>query len=247
MIDIVIPLYNSVQYSQKCVASIRKTLAGIPYQIHLLDNGSTDETAVWLDTLEGADVRKYWIAENIGAPAGRNYLLNSFTPTDFVIFADSDVEFKPDWIGPFLDVFRHYPQAGIVGPDAHNIYVYPDHRETKRVQGRSPKPCDILMGCLFLTTGELVRKVGGYDVEICGLYWHEDDDYCVRAIGAGYQNYWVYSDRYIHHGNKSANTTYPPVRSRSRSKAVQRALAEKWYRMGLIGPDHRPRAMQLFI
>ena len=50
MIDIVIPLYNSVKYSQKCVASIRKTLVGIPYRIHLLNNGSTDETAAWLET-----------------------------------------------------------------------------------------------------------------------------------------------------------------------------------------------------
>ena len=162
-----------------------------------------------------------------------------------MLFIDSDIEFKTGWIDSFLEVFKDYPRAGIVGPDAHNIFVYQNHRETKRVKGRSPQPCDIIMGCLMMTTGEVVRQVGGYDAEICGLYWHEDDDYCVRAIGAGYQNYWVYSDRYIHHGNKSANTTYPPVRSRSRSRDVQRALAEKWHRLGLIGPEHRPRAIPL--
>ena len=62
MIDIVIPFYNSVKYSQKCVASIRKTLVGIPYQIHLLNNGSTDETAAWLETLDGPDVAKMFSA-----------------------------------------------------------------------------------------------------------------------------------------------------------------------------------------
>ncbi len=244
MIDIVIPMYNAVEYSKRCVASIRKTLKGVPYRMHLLDNGSTDDTRRWLESLSGSDVQVQTVPLNLGAPKGKNILLEQFQPQDYVLFIDNDIEFLPGWIKPFLDFFAAHEDAGVVGIEGYNITVHAEHRSLARVWASSPSPCHILRGCLMLARGELVRKLGGFD-EKCGLYWHDDDDFCVRAIGEGYQNYVVPTDKVIHHESRSS-CTLPHVRNPIDSARVQEYLVEKWRQMGLVDPQTgQPRARVL--
>ncbi len=244
MIDIVIPMYNAVEYSKRCVASIRKTLVGIPYRMHLLDNGSTDDTRLWLENLTGADVEIQTVPLNLGAPKGKNIILGQVQPRDYVLFIDNDIEFLPGWLKPFLDLFAAHEDAGIVGIEGYNMTIHAEHRSLERVLASFPCPCHILRGCLMMARGELVSKLGGFD-EKCGMYWHDDDDFCIRAIGAGYQNYVISTDKVIHHESRSS-CTLAHVRNLADSARVQKYLVEKWRHLGLVDPKtYQPRSRVL--
>lgn len=240
MIDIVIPMHNAMDFSQRCVNSVRVTLADIPYKIHILNNGSTDGTAEWLAQLAEDDVEIQSVPQNLGAPKGKNIILNHVQPSDYVLFIDNDIELFPGWYELFTSVFAQHQQVGVVGIEGYNITVHEEHRELHPLGGTPPVPCDILRGCFMLACGELVRKLSRFD-ENCGLYWHDDDDFCVRATGEGYQNYWLPTEKVVHYGSRSSVTTFPDVRDFGESARVQRYLAGKWRSLGFIGSDGRPR------
>ncbi|MBO8126895.1 MAG: glycosyltransferase [Firmicutes bacterium] len=240
MLDIVIPMYNAMEYSQRCVNSIRSTLSGVPYKIHILNNGSTDGTGEWLASLDGPDIDIQTSPVNVGAPKGKNIILSHMEPSDFVLFIDNDIEFKETWYEPFFAFFQQHEEAGVVGIEGYNLVVHADHRDVHLVSGDSPQQCDILRGCFMMVRGSLVQKLAPFD-ENCGMYWHDDDDFCIRAMAEGYRNYWLATDKVFHYGSRSSATTYPDVRSPEESARVQRYLVQKWRDMGLIGPDGRPK------
>lgn len=242
MLDIVIPMYNAVEYSQRCVESIRRTLAVIPYRMHILNNGSRDGTAEWLATLRGNDLEILASRVNFGAPKGKNIILRygNFSG-NVMLFIDNDIEFRDDWYKPFFSLLDENPQAGVIGIDGFNITIGEYRNTHHQIFGHGPQPCDILRGCFMMARRDLVSRLGGFD-EKCGMYWHDDDDFCVRAIGEGYQNYCIRTDKVIHHGSKSSSTTYPDVRDLSEAHKVQAYLAQKWRSLGLVGPDGRPKA-----
>ncbi len=92
MVSILVPVYNSAEYLQKCV----KSLTGQTYtdlQIVLIDDGSTDESWTIMRELASTDKRiEVYSQPNMGVAATRNHLLDKIRG-DFVLFVDSD-----DWI-----------------------------------------------------------------------------------------------------------------------------------------------------
>lgn len=243
MLDIAIPMYNAVEYSQLCVTRIRQTTAGIPYKIHVLNNGSTDATGSWLSGVAEPDIEIQTVATNQGAPRGKNIILNHIHPTDFVLFIDNDIELLPEWYAPFFSLFASDPRTGVAGIEGYNVWVRKDHRDLARVAGDGVRSCDILRGCFMFARGEVVARLGRFD-ENCGMYWHDDDDFCIRAIGEGYRNYQVPTGQVLHHESRSSSTTYPDVRNPAESARVQQYLVQKWRRLGLVDPDGRPRCKQ---
>lgn len=94
MVSILVPVYNSAPYLQKCVGSI----AGQSYtdlQIVLINDGSTDDSWDIMQELARQDKRiEIYSQPNCGVAATRNRLLEKVRG-DFVLFVDSD-----DWIEP---------------------------------------------------------------------------------------------------------------------------------------------------
>ena len=92
MVSILVPVYNSAEYLQKCVESLtRQTYSEL--QIVLIDDGSTDESWTIMQELAHSDKRiEVYSQPNRGVAATRNQLLDKIRG-DFVLFVDSD-----DWI-----------------------------------------------------------------------------------------------------------------------------------------------------
>ena len=92
MVSILVPVYNTAKYLQKCVDS----LTGQTYsdlQIVLIDDGSTDDSWEIMKSLAKTDKRiEVYSQSNRGVAATRNQLLEK-SRGDFVLFVDSD-----DWI-----------------------------------------------------------------------------------------------------------------------------------------------------
>lgn len=91
-ISILIPVYNSEKYIERCLNSIlNQTFKA--YEVILIDDGSTDESAGVIQKIVETDARfRYMVFEHQGVSACRQKALEH-AKGDYTIFLDSD-----DWI-----------------------------------------------------------------------------------------------------------------------------------------------------
>ena len=101
-VSIIVPVYNSVSFLDKCVSSIMEKTR-YPYEIILVDDGSTDGSSELCDGLaEKWPCIKVIHIKNAGAGEARNTGLREATGK-FAIFIDSDDWIDPDMINILID------------------------------------------------------------------------------------------------------------------------------------------------
>lgn len=67
-ISIVILTFNNIEYTKKCIESIRKHTNKEEYEVIVVDNNSTDETREW--SPKQKDLKIILNDENVGFPKG---------------------------------------------------------------------------------------------------------------------------------------------------------------------------------
>lgn len=91
-ISIIVPVFNAERYLAECVNSIRK-ISKVDWELLLIDDGSTDSSALICDRFAAADSRiRVFHTENRGVSAARNLGIANAGKA-YVTFADAD-----DWI-----------------------------------------------------------------------------------------------------------------------------------------------------
>ena len=68
--SIVILSYNTLELTKTCIESIRAYTRDVPYEIIIVDNGSTDGSVKWLKRQK--DLRCIFNEQNEGFPKGCN-------------------------------------------------------------------------------------------------------------------------------------------------------------------------------
>ncbi|AVJ16957.1 capsular biosynthesis protein [Serratia sp. MYb239] len=111
-ISVVIPVYNVKNYVQEAVDSIlAQTIA--PYEIIIVDDGSTDGSGELLDECYGhLDTVKIVHTENHGLGEARNEGSRHVTG-DFTYYFDSDDIAVPTLLETFLNIYRNHPDLDI--------------------------------------------------------------------------------------------------------------------------------------
>ena len=88
-ISIIIPVYNTETYIERCITSV----LGQTYQnieVICVDDGSTDKSGIILDRLAQTDERLFVIhKKNEGVTEARNLALN-YVSGEYIGFVDSD-------------------------------------------------------------------------------------------------------------------------------------------------------------
>lgn len=89
LVSIIVPMYNSEKYIERCVKSlINQSYKNI--EIILIDDGSKDKTIEILKLYNNKDSRiKLYKKKNSGASSARNYGLEKCTG-DYILFVDAD-------------------------------------------------------------------------------------------------------------------------------------------------------------
>jgi len=205
--SIVILTHNQLPYTRGCLESIR-FYTDEPYELVLVDNGSTDGTVEWLG--KQPDVRLITNAENRGFPAGANQGIRA-ARGDSIVLLNNDTLVGTGWLRRMLAALRRAPRTGLVGPVSNNVsgeqQVAVDYTDLAQLDGFAWRwgrehdgqtmPTDRLVGFCLAFPRSLVDEIGLLD-ERFGIGNFEDDDYCRRAIEAGYQPA-VARDAYVHH------------------------------------------------
>ncbi|REK31796.1 MAG: glycosyltransferase, partial [Planctomycetota bacterium] len=233
--SIVIVTHGQLAHTKACVDSIR-LLTDEPYELIFVDNGSTDGTVDYLRSLHGATV----IANdsNRGFPAAVNQGM-AVAQGEQILLLNNDCVVTTGWLRRMLDVLNSESGVGLVGPVSNNVSgeqqipVGYGHLceldgwawQWGREHGHELTETDRLVGFCLLMKRELVDQIGALD-ERFGIGCFEDDDFCRRAVDAGYRAVMA-NGVFVHHVG-SATFRASGVDLGDVLQQNQRLYDEKW-------------------
>ena len=105
LISIIVPVYNSEKYIDRCINSILSQ-SYTDWECILVDDGSTDNSLIRLQQFVVKDKRfKVFHQENAGAGAARNFGIEKASGS-YAVFVDSDDMIKSD----YLETLSHHKE-----------------------------------------------------------------------------------------------------------------------------------------
>ncbi len=151
-VSILIPTHNRAHVLGECIDSILAQRCTASYEIVVVDDASTDDTAVVVRArADAADARgvdlRYVTQPPGGANAARNTAIKN-ARGDLFVFVDDDVEAPEGWLAAIVDGAARHPDAlGFAGP----IRL--------RVEGHAPRTCSNEALATELDLGQTERPV----------------------------------------------------------------------------------------
>ena len=222
LISIIIPSKDNPAILGQCIHSIEKFSDSSPYEIIVVDNGSSAENRAKVERLleehneTGSARLIYQPMEfnfstmcNLGAEEANGELL---------LFLNDDIEIsRPNWLS-YLSEKAKLPYVGCVGmkllyPNSDviqhagvvNVHVGPIHKlqycsnKEEHYFGFNKGVRNVIAvtgACLMIRT-ELFREIGGFDAENFAVAFN-DVDLCLKAFEKGYYNV-VRNNMYLYH------------------------------------------------
>ena len=173
MVSIVIPVFNKLELTRACLASLRAHTEPGACEIIVVDNGSTDGSTEWLREREQAgELRLLAPGENLGFARGCN-LGAQASVGRYLLFLNNDTEVTPGWLEPLVDTLDRDATVGAVGVEAalrgrhHPARGRGDHRPRAaglerpahrlEAAGRRPRAAIDPRFCQALTAACLLR------------------------------------------------------------------------------------------
>lgn len=102
MVSIVIPVFNKLSYTQKCLEAIQKNTPSLKYEIIVVDNASSDGTSDFLNSLT-MPIKVLTNAENIGFTKACNQGAR-IARGKYVLFLNNDTEPAPGWLNSMVEL-----------------------------------------------------------------------------------------------------------------------------------------------
>lgn len=184
-VSVVVPAFNAASSIASCIAALQRQETGLPYEIIIVDDGSTDNTAD-LAARTGACVIRH--AEKRGAAAARNSGIQAASG-EIVCFTDADCMPKENWIAEILEPFADQEIIGAKGTYA----TKQKELAARFVQIEYEDKYDLLLKqerINFIDTysaayrRQVLTANNGFDEQI---FYVEDQELSFRLAARGYQ------------------------------------------------------------
>ena len=251
LVSIIIPVYNKLELTKKCLQGILENDAEVDFEIIIVDNDSSDGTKEYCEKLSSENSRvKYFRNEtNLGFSKANNIGVK-YSSGKYLMFLNNDTYPLNGWLKSSIDIIENDIQVGAVGsklifPDdtiQHaGVIIVDDKRISDPLVARHifyklPKDnpeANIAMEYQALTAACLLVKktafleVFGFDEE----YWngYEDVDLCFKLKKAGYKLIYNPASVVYHYESQSGPERFAKVKNN-----IER-LHLKW--LGKIKPD----------
>ncbi len=253
LVSIVIPVHNQYGVTRRCLAAIAYAPTRIPFEVLVVDDGSTDGTAAALAVdAPGVRVIRHDFARGFnqaccsGGAAAR---------APFLVLLNNDTEPCAAWLEELLDPFERWPDTGMVGAQL----LYPDGRlqEAGGIvwgngepwnYGRGGNPhdprvayarqVDYVSAAALAIRHELWNGLGGFSPEFSPAYY-EDTDLAFKVRQAGQTVRYAPLARVIHHEGRSCGTDTAAETGLKRFQSVNGPLfQQKW--AGAFEPSGEP-------
>jgi GT2 family glycosyltransferase len=211
LISVVVVNWNRKDLLRACLLSLGRQ-TGVPFEIIVVDNGSTDGSADLAENEFGARVVRN--AENRGFCAANNQGI-ARAKGDFIALLNNDAEAEPGWLAALHDACSRAPDVGMAASkvlvweepgriDKVGHLIFPDGQNRGRGsgtldQGQFEKEEEVLWpdGCAAMYRKSMLDQIGGFDEDF--FAYGDDAELGLRARIAGWK--CIYTPRAVvrHH------------------------------------------------
>jgi len=207
-VSVVLLAYNNLEYTRDCVESILIHTDNVEYELILVDNGSTDGTKEYFDSIPGAKV--IHLKYNIHLVKGFNIGLMA-AEGKYCAAVCNDFIFTPNWLSNLMICIESDPSIGFVSPGATSIsnmqqIPIPFHskedfqKRAKEYNVSDPSKWEervVLLPNVLCCPTALLDRIGYYDTRYFrGEFL--DDDISFKIRRAGYKLIYC-ADTVTHH------------------------------------------------
>lgn len=219
-VSVVIPAHNKVEVTYSCLCALLLAWNKASFEVILVDDASTDETAEIETVVSGITVvrneeaQRFIRACNAGVAASRGR---------YVVLLNNDTEPTTRWLDELIAAMARFPKAGLVGskllfPDGRlqdaggiiwgtgNPWNYGSRQNPHDPRFTYARQADYLSGAAMLTTRAIWDEVGGLSSYLEPMYF-EDTDFAFKVREAGYQTWYVPSSVVYHYEGMTSGTS----------------------------------------
>ncbi|MFN0158064.1 MAG: glycosyltransferase [Bacteroidota bacterium] len=190
--SIIVPTYKRRQSLQRLVDSIlRLNYPNDRFEVIVVNDGSTDDTAQYLDTVTDSGLLKTLTIPNSGPAVARNHGAR-IARGEFLVFVDDDCLVPSEWLHR-IDRALGATNIHVVGGSVrnaltHNPYAVAydaNHQFFVGELNRSDQGASFLTTNNFTCNAAVFSELGGYDERF--HVGGEDRELVSRLLAAGYQ------------------------------------------------------------
>lgn len=219
-VSVIIPAYNNFRMTYECLESIAANPPETSFELILVDDGSTDETALAglllpeSVVIERQKTNNGFIAAcNRGAQIARG---------EYLLFLNNDTLVQPGWLDELAWTFKRTDNVGIVGSqllsedgkvqdtggivwrlgDAWNWGRDADPEDPRF---RHMRDADYVSGAALMIRKDLFLALGGFDAYYAPAYY-EDTDLAFRVRDAGKRVVVQPASRIVHREGSTSGT-----------------------------------------
>jgi GT2 family glycosyltransferase len=218
-VTVVIPAHNKIEVTYLALASLLVAHNDASFEVIVVDDASTDETAELetivsgITVIHNAQAQRFIRSCNLGAARARGR---------YVALLNNDVEVTAGWLDALIDAFGRFDKVGLVG----SKLLYPDGKlqdaggiiwgtgnPWNYGNGENPwdprfcyaRQADYLSGAAMMTTKAIWDEVGGLSSYLEPMYF-EDTDFAFKVRAAGYSTWFVPSSVVYHYEGMTSGT-----------------------------------------
>ena len=219
-VDVVIPVYNSPELTQRCIASVITHLGAVIGNLYVQDDASDAVTCGMLDALSYPQLQVHHAPQNQGYGKSVNEAVSRSKAT-LVLVLNSDTEIADNFLPLLCAALTADPELAVISP-VHDYFFRYKLERYQRFPGGYIATCRF-QGYGFLIRRDLFLSLGGFDSAF-GRGYFEDTDLGRRLISQGWR-VGVHPDAHIrHHGGASfgRGKSYRQLTQRNRSLYLSR-------------------------
>lgn len=236
-IDVLIPVYGAPDDTLRCLFSVLNSSSVTPFNLIVIEDcGPDPKLRVRLQEL--SQIFEFEYLENI---ENKGFVLTcnrgfDLHPERDILLLNSDTEVFDGWLDRIISCSIKNPNAGTITAMSNNATIcsYPyfcdDYSHPFEIQdfkldklfasvnqGEAISAPTGVGFCMYIRR-ECLKQIGGFNYELFGKGYGEENDLCVRAENAGWQNLIALDVFVRHYGSSSFSNA---VRSERVEKAIK--------------------------